>query len=65
MEDNKEGDTLDLSPWQHDEKSEFQRGLASLFDLTYLLAVAPAPAQWNTRIRASFMSGAMKVMEIL
>ena len=39
--------------------------MASLFDLTYLLAVAPAPAQWNTRIRASFMSGAMKVMEIL
>ena len=65
LEDNKEGDTLDLSPWQHDEKSEFQRGLTSLYDLTYLLSVVPAPAQWNSRIRTSFKNGAMKVMEIL
>ena len=65
LDSYKEGDTLDLSPWQNDEKSEFQRGLASLYDLTYLLAVVPGPAQWNSRVRTSFKAGAMKVMGIL
>ena len=40
---------LNLVPRQHDEKSKFQRGLTSLYDLTYLLAVVPRPDQWNSR----------------
>ena len=36
---------LNLVPQQHDEKSKFQRGLTSLYDLTYLLAVVPRPDQ--------------------
>ena len=56
---------LNLAPWQHDEKSEFQRGLTSLYDLTYLLAVVPRPDQWNSRLRTSFKAGAGKVLEVL
>lgn len=48
-----------------DEKSEFQRGLASLYDLNYLLAVVPSGTQWNSSMRSSLKSGVGKVMEIL
>ena len=66
LEGNKEEEEmLNLAPWQHDEKSEFQRGLTSLYDLTYLLAVVPRPDQWNSRLRTSFKAGAGKVLEVL
>ena len=41
------------------------RGLASLYDLNYLLAVVPTAAQWNNQMRTSFKSGVTKMLEIL
>merc|ERR1712012_1082046 len=62
MED---GEVLNLANYGHDEKSEFHRGLASLYDLNYLLAVVPTAAQWNNQMRTSFKSGVSKMLEIL
>ena len=50
---------------QHEEKSEFERGLSSLYDLTYLLNVVPSPDQWTDGLRRNFLNGVAKALEIL
>jgi len=50
---------------QHEEKDEFQRGLNSLYDITYLLNVVPGPDQWTDGLRQSFISGVARVLNIL
>ena len=50
---------------QQEEKSEFDRGLSSLYDLTYLLNVVPNPNQWTDGLRVNFMKGVAKILEIL
>ena len=50
---------------QHEERNEFERGLSSLLDLTYLLNVVPSPEQWTDGLRTSFQAGVGKVLEIL
>jgi len=60
-----EDDQLVLNSWLVEEKSEFQRGLSSLYDLTYLLNVVPTEEQWNERLRTNFKHGVSKALQIL
>ena len=64
-ENKDENGTLDLNAWLVEEKSEFQRGLMSLYDLTYLLSVVPSRDMWSDALRNNFKNGAVKVLEIL
>ena len=54
---------LELAAWQTEERSEFQRGLQSLHDLTYLLAVPPT--QWTPGLRTAFQAGAGRLLQLL
>jgi len=60
-----ENDKLVLTAWVVEEKSEFQRGLSSLYDLTYLLNVVPTEDQWNEKLRTNFKNGVSKALQIL
>ena len=65
VENKDESGTLDLNAWLVEEKAEFQRGLMSLYDLTYLLSVVPAADMWSDNLRKNFRNGAVKVLEVL
>eukprot|EP00092_Neocalanus_flemingeri_P020804 GFUD01022541.1.p1 GENE.GFUD01022541.1~~GFUD01022541.1.p1 ORF type:complete len:1872 (+),score=427.20 GFUD01022541.1:98-5617(+) len=60
-----EEEQLVLNSWLVEEKSEFQRGLSSLYDLTYLLNVVPTEDQWTDSLRVNFKNGVAKALQIL
>jgi len=60
-----EHDKLVLNSWLVEEKNEFQRGLSSLYDLTYLLNVVPTEEQWTESLRGNFKNGVAKALQIL
>ena len=64
-ENKDESGALDFNAWVVEERSEFQRGLMSLYDLTYLLSVVPDPERWTDALRTNFRNGAVKVLEVL
>ena len=64
-ENKDESGALDFNAWVVEERSEFQRGLMSLYDLTYLLSVVPGPERWTDALRTNFRNGAVKVLEVL
>ena len=55
----------DLTAWLVEEKTELNRGLMGLNDLTYLLSVVPAQHLWSDKLRANFRNGTNRVLEVL
>ena len=62
--DNKD-ETGDLTAWLVEEKSELNRALMCLYDLTYLLSVVPPPHLWSDSLRTNFRNGTSRVLEVL